>query len=116
MSIQLNLLVLRTTQLERLKEQYEAIGLDFEYHRHGKGPFHYSAYVGGCVLEIYPLKKEQEEADANLRLGFALENLKDYLAKMEAAGWKDIPNSVSESIKKIVLRDLDGRKVEFLAK
>ena len=33
----LNLLVIRTSNPEELKTQYEHLGLTFEYHQHGKG-------------------------------------------------------------------------------
>ena len=58
--MKLNLLVLKTHQLEALKEQYEFLGLSFVYHQHGSGPFHYASEQEDFVLELYPLPKEQQ--------------------------------------------------------
>ncbi|CAL2101708.1 protein of unknown function [Tenacibaculum sp. 190130A14a] len=57
----LNLLVIRTGDPEKLKEQYELIGHKFDYHRHGNGPFHYASEQNGFVFEIYPLTKSMEK-------------------------------------------------------
>ncbi|MEL6673725.1 MAG: hypothetical protein AAFR61_16080 [Bacteroidota bacterium] len=48
-------MVLRTPQLEILKDFYAQLGFEFIAHQHGKGPRHYAAESGGLVLEIYPL-------------------------------------------------------------
>ena len=52
----LNLIVIRTNQLEALMEFYQCFELAFNYHRHGKGVMHYSCEMdNGIVFEIYPL-------------------------------------------------------------
>ena len=42
----LNLLVIRSVIPKQLAEFYEQLGMAFEYHRHGNGPFHFPAHVG----------------------------------------------------------------------
>ena len=37
--IKLNLLVIRSARFHELKEQYEQLGLAFDYHKHGNGVF-----------------------------------------------------------------------------
>src|SRR5690349_5415963 len=50
----LSLLVLRTGKLEQTLAFYRALGLEFAQEQHGSGPIHYSAQIGGTVIEIYP--------------------------------------------------------------
>jgi len=112
--MKLNLLVLRSDQPEKLKEQYEQLGFSFQYHRHGKGPWHYSAETEeGFVFEIYPLKKTQEHADPTLRLGFDVENL-DVRCE-ELSTWSVLQKpSMTDWGYQAIVQDLDGRKVELI--
>lgn len=73
--MQLNLLVIRTENIDRLAQFYAQLGIPFQRHKHGKGPYHYAAELGEVVFEIYPLLKSQPTADASLRLGFDVPNL-----------------------------------------
>ena len=97
-----------------LKTQYELLGLDFEFHRHGNGPMHYSAKAGRLVFEIYPLTKSQTQADTNLRLGFEGENLDHTMETLFASNWKNVTATKdTEWGKTAVIQDLDGRKIEL---
>src|SRR5262249_55832028 len=62
--VTLNLLVLKTQQLDRLKEFYSALGLSFAEEKHGDVPLHLAARVGEVVLELYPLPADAGPADA----------------------------------------------------
>lgn len=53
-SPRLNLVVLRSPDIERARRFYEALGLAFFRHRHGKGAEHYASENGLFVFEIYP--------------------------------------------------------------
>ncbi len=55
--MELKLIVIRTSDPERLASFYSLLGLVFDYHKHGNSPFHYGATIGQTVLEIYPLAK-----------------------------------------------------------
>ncbi|UKN03474.1 glyoxalase/bleomycin resistance/dioxygenase family protein [Paracrocinitomix mangrovi] len=113
----INLIVIKTNKLEELKSQYEVLGLDFTYHNHGNGPFHYSTQLNGIVFEIYPLPQNLKEADNTTRLGFEVDQISKLISKLEKIGWKVI-SSPKESAWGIraVIQDLDERKVELIEK
>lgn len=114
--MQLNLLVLKTLQLEALKKQYELLGFSFVYHQHGKGPFHYASEQEGFVLELYPLPHE-EVTTPTVRLGFAVENLEELLEQLHSSTWKlCIAKKKSLWGNRAVVQDVDGRKVELVEK
>ncbi|MDO6745546.1 MULTISPECIES: VOC family protein [Flavobacteriaceae] len=110
----INLLVIRTEKPEILKNQYEKIGFEFDYHQHGKGPFHYASEQNGFVFEIYPLTKSMTKADGNLRLGFDISNLSSVIDKLRGTDWI-IKSDIKETEWGIiaVIQDLDGRKIEL---
>lgn len=70
--MKLNLLVIRTSDMPRLVNFYNLLGLKFDYHKHEKGVYHYATKIGETVFEIYPLLKSQTEADISTRLGFKI--------------------------------------------
>jgi lactoylglutathione lyase len=113
----IRLLVLRTGDIKRLADFYSLLGFSFEYHKHGNSPFHYSANVCQCVLEIYPLPKKQTTADENLRLGFEIDNFDKAVEKLKESQVVFItePKQTEFGFMTIVL-DSDGRKVELYRK
>ncbi|PHN02483.1 VOC family protein [Flavilitoribacter nigricans] len=112
--MKLNLLVIRTEIPEKLKMQYELLGFQFEYHRHGNGPLHFAAEKDDFVFEIYPLARSMVKADASLRLGFTVEDLDGTLANVDGSDWKMVTGiKETEWGRLAVLQDTDGRKVEL---
>ncbi len=112
--MKINLLVIRTSNPENLKTQYEKIGFEFDYHQHGNGPFHYASEKEGFVFEIYPLTKSMKEADNSIRLGFEVENLELTLKNIKNTDWKIISEiNITEWGKTAVIQDSDGRKIEL---
>jgi catechol 2,3-dioxygenase-like lactoylglutathione lyase family enzyme len=113
----LRLLVLRTANTEKLADFYRLFGMIFNYHQHDNSPFHYSALIGQCVFEIYPLSKSQIEADKHLRLGFEIDNFDQTIIKLKAL---QIPFSLepteTEFVFLAIVVDPDGRKVELYKK
>jgi predicted enzyme related to lactoylglutathione lyase len=113
----INLIVIRTPDPERLASFYSLLGLEFDYHKHGKSPYHYGATIGQTVLEIYPLAKGQTDADKNLRLGFAVE---DFDKKIEALKEMKAPFAAepmqTEFGYMTIIIDPDGRKLELYKK
>lgn len=110
----INLIVIRTAQSERLATFYTQLGMKFDYHRHGKGSWHYSAEMDRVVFEIYPLLKNQEVADNSLRLGFEvadLDNLIDTLRKKNTEIFREPKESEWGYF--AIIKDLDGRKIEL---
>lgn len=114
MKPQINLLVIRTTTPATLAEFYTILGMEFSYHQHGSGPFHYSAEIEDFVFEIYPLLKSQSVADKSVRLGFTVEGLKFVIESLESKGHTIIKQPFhSEWGYMAIIADLDGRKIEL---
>ena len=112
--ININLIVIKTKVPEILKKQYEILGLTFHYHRHGKGPFHYSTTLGELTFEIYPLPKHKNQVDDDTRLGFELDHLDELIHQLQETNWEilNYPKNTAWGYV-AVLKDLDGRKVEL---
>ncbi len=114
--IEIELIVLKTKQVEALRAFYGAMGLAFVEEQHGKGPIHWSAKAGAAVFEVYPLP-DDSSPEATTRIGFAVESAKgaiDVLRKSGAAivsEPKDGPWGI-----RAVVRDPDGRAVEIIQK
>jgi len=109
--MQLKLIVLRTGEMELLKDFYTVLGLTFQYHSHDNSPYHYSATVNNSLLEIYPLAKGQAEADKHLRLGFAIDNFETVIQLL--AENVIVAPQASEFGYFAIVKDTDGRKVEI---
>jgi lactoylglutathione lyase len=73
--VKLNLLVLKTRTLDKLKDFYTAFGINFVEEKHGDGPTHFAGRVGELVLELYPLPVDAGLADDTTRLGFVVPDL-----------------------------------------
>ena len=112
--MELQLLVLRTSDPHQLSAFYSLLGMSFDYHQHGNGPFHYAATTGQMTLEIYPLAKGQQQADIHLRLGFSIGNFDQTIAllKEQAVSFLADPSHTDFGFRAIVA-DPDGRKIEL---
>lgn len=115
--MELKLIVLRTPDPQRLAQFYTKLGLQFDYHRHGNNPYHYSTPIGETVFEIYPLMKNQTTVDTSLRLGFNVNNFYNVLQKISESGMEIVtePTQIEWGIMAVVL-DPDGRKIELYKK
>ncbi len=121
--MRLNLLVIKSPNPEKLKEQYEYLGFAFEHHQHGKGPLHFASENLGFVFEIYPLGLSVVAPDLSVvapptvsppRLGFETTNLPSLMKTLENSTWKIIQEPKETEWGVIaVIQDLDGRKVEL---
>jgi predicted enzyme related to lactoylglutathione lyase len=112
-NVTLNLLVLRSPDIERARSFYSALGLQFESHRHASGPKHLSASLhGGGVLEIYPAPDGIKSQ--GIRLGFRVESV-DLAVEALVRGGGSIESAVHESEwgRRAVVADPDGNKVEL---
>lgn len=83
MAHEIQLLVLRCADLEASRRFYEALGLDLQEERHGDGPRHLSASVGGAVVELYPV---DARGPSNIRWGLRVDDLDPVLARLAALG------------------------------
>jgi catechol 2,3-dioxygenase-like lactoylglutathione lyase family enzyme len=100
----LTLVVLRCADLERSRGFYEALGLTLMSEQHGPGPRHYSARVGGTVLEFYP---DASGSTRGLRLGLQLTDLAGAVSALAKIGVVPRPGST------MTIDDPDGHRIEL---
>lgn len=109
-----NLLVIRSPDIHHAVTFYEAMGLSFEKHRHGKGPEHYSTENYGFVFEIYPAKADKSTTAT--RFGFRVTDIDGLVASIKGIGAEIVSEpSDSEWGRRAVVRDFDGHTIELLS-
>lgn len=109
----INLIVLRAALPKTLAQFYEGLGCKFEREQHGNGPEHFSANLGGLVLEIYP-RKDDDPGTSSLRLGFIVSDLDAVLAATGARILR--PPALTSWGYQAVIEDLEGHKIELTQK
>ena len=92
----LNLVVLRSANIDQAMAFYSKLGLNFIKHRHGTGPEHYSAELVGAVLNCIHRVK--------------IKALRDYPTAVISQP-KD-----SEWGRRAIVADPDGHRIELLEK
>jgi lactoylglutathione lyase len=110
----LNLVVLRSPDMDRAAKFYRAMGLLFTKHVHGKGPEHYSSEVNGFVFEIYPAT-EKSKSTLGTRIGFSVDSV-DQLVPLLANEGAEVMNPPADSEwgRRAVVKNLDGHTIELL--
>lgn len=112
--INLNLVVLKTLDMEQAVAFYTQLGLRFERHRHGSGPEHFSAEIAGAVFEFYPLTPDAPSTQGT-RIGFSVPSVDAALAALaEFPGAVLTPAKDSQWGRRAVVIDPDGHRVELL--
>lgn len=112
--VTLNLVVLRSSDLNRAVSFYTKLGLKFISHCHGGGPEHFSAEFPGGVFELYPLSPDGKSS-LGARVGFRVPSVDGAIASLAlnpeavVSGPKD-----SEWGRRAVVSDPDGHRVELL--
>lgn len=114
--MEVRLLVIRTNNPRQLADFYSLFGLNFDYHKHGNSPMHYSTNIGSLVLEIYPLTKNQTEIDKHLRLGFAIDNFEETLKILNSHNITFTEPLLTDFGFLTIVSDPDGRKIELYKK
>jgi len=115
--MELKLIVIRTPDPQQLANFYTQLGFNFDYHKHGNSLYHYSTLINKTVLEIYPLTKNQTQADSTLRLGFEIDNFYDVLQQLSQQSIKIIAEPIQTEFGTIaIIQDSDGRKIELYKK
>jgi lactoylglutathione lyase len=110
----LNLVVLRSSDIDRAMAFYSKLGLHFTKHRHGTGAEHYSAELGGAVFELYPENKGGPSS-LGTRIGFAVSSVDESIRALA-----DYPTAVvspakdSEWGRRAIVSDPDGHRIELL--
>jgi len=90
MTVSLNLVVIRSSDVERAVRFYSQLGLRFHMQRHDGGPDHFSTQIGNTVFEIYPLSGLGVPS-LGVRLGFVVHSLSDVLNNLRDIGVNVIP-------------------------
>lgn len=112
--VALNLVVLRSNDLERAQRFYECLGLQFTRHRHGSGPEHLSAELGDCVFELYPLSPNSTST-LGTRIGFSVQFLESVITTLSADPSTIIsPPQDSPWGRRAVVADPDGHCIELV--
>jgi lactoylglutathione lyase len=112
-NVSLNLLVLKTNQVENALVFYQTLGIAFVKEQHGKGPVHYAGKLGEMVFEIYPMTGDGS-VDVAVRLGFEVPKLTETIEALRAIGMSIISEpKVTDWGTRAVVRDPDGRAVEL---
>jgi predicted enzyme related to lactoylglutathione lyase len=112
--ITLNLIVLRSPDIQRAVTFYRRLGLDFTLHRHGKGVEHFAAELPGGVFELYP---QTADAPSTLgtRIGFSVPSVDAVIAALaDHPGAVISPAKDSEWGRRAVIADPDGHRVELV--
>lgn len=110
----LNLVVLRSSNLDRAMTFYSKLGLHFTKHRHGTGPEHYSADLAGAVFELYP-QSGDGPSSLGTRIGFTVSSVDEAIKALA-----DYPTAVISPVKdsewgrRAVVSDPDGHRIELL--
>ena len=111
---QLNLVVLRSSDIDRAVKFYEAVGLRFDKHAHGTGPEHYASETNGFVLEIYPVTAKSGPT-TGVRIGFRVNSVDEIVQLLLKEGAVVVsPPADSEWGRRAVVKDLDGHTVELV--
>jgi lactoylglutathione lyase len=115
--ISLRLLVLKTRQVDKVREFYQILGVPFTEERHGDGPGHYAGQASGTTIEVYPLPDDATAADTSVRLGFDVTDLDRVLKQLRGLGTPIVtdPRMTAWGYRAVV-RDPDGRAVELYGK
>lgn len=114
-AITCNLVVLRSTDLDRSAAFYSALGLKLSRHSHGQGPLHLAHESVGQVFEIYP-QETPGMATVATRIGFSVPSVDEtYTALLEAGGLSVSPPKASPWGRRAVVTDPDGHRVELTA-
>jgi lactoylglutathione lyase len=112
--VSLNLMVLRTANVDSVLEFYRAVGLEFVQEQHGTGPIHYACEMPRLVIEIFPAEAgsapERKSGGATM-LGFTVASVDDVLARL-AITPISAPKDSAWGRRAVVL-DPDGRAIEL---
>jgi predicted enzyme related to lactoylglutathione lyase len=93
-SPRMNLLVLKSPDIDRAAAFYRLLGLSLERHQHDSGPWHYAAEANGIVFEIYPGKAEKT-VTSDTRLGFEVSDLDEKLGELRRHGVRIVQEKTS---------------------
>lgn len=103
----INLLVLKSTNPEKVVEILSILGLTFEIKPHQEISVHYTAQHGEIVIEIYKTYKQFD--NNNFMLGFLVTDLTATKAQLVNLGCQTTRDN-RDTDGSIVVQDFEGRK------
>jgi lactoylglutathione lyase len=110
----INLLVIRSANLDRATTFYETIGLKFIRHAHAQGPEHYVSEMNGFIFEIYP-ERDAQDTTINTRIGFKVDNVDQVLELLQTVDVKILIAPVDTKWgRRAVVQDFDGHTIELI--
>ena len=113
-NIALNLVVLRSADIDRTAAFYSRLGLEFSRHRHGTGAEHLAAETLGSVFELYPLGVDGKSTPGT-RIGSRVPSVDAVIAALaDLPGTLVVPAANSEWGRRAVVADPDGHRVEIV--
>jgi predicted enzyme related to lactoylglutathione lyase len=108
----LNLIVIRSADLDRAAHFYSALGIRVDRERHGSGPEHLVGIAGSVTFEVYPVADAM--STIGVRLGFRVQSMADAVAAAcEGGGSIVSPPRASAWGLRAVVTDPDGHRVEL---
>jgi lactoylglutathione lyase len=112
MSAVLNLVVIRSHDLDKAVRFYTVLGLSFVREQHGSGEEHWAATMGKTIFEIYPASQAYDAS--GIRIGFEVASIESVVEQLKTLG-ATIHRPVRESPwgLRAVVRDFDGHTVEL---
>ena len=113
-NILLNLLVIRSVNIEKSLQFYRWLGLEFIQHQHGSGPEHYACSLGELTFEIYP-RTDQGQGAPSTHIGFRVDGLNTLIAFLQEHGVPIISSPKNSPWGfRAVVDDPDGYRVELV--
>lgn len=111
-AVDIQLLVLRSRDLDQSRNFYSALGLNLRTEKHGAGPLHHSCDVGGTTLELYP--RRSGDVESRVRLGMSVPSASAVLTALARGRLTSPPRQVERDGCAIwLVEDPDGNIVEL---
>jgi lactoylglutathione lyase len=111
--VQLNLVVIRSSNIEQSVEFYQLLGLSFDKQQHGTGLEHFASEVGYATFEIYPCTAGTIPT-MSTRLGFQVSSVDTVVCELQKCGASIVsPPADSDWGRRAVVADPDGHRVEL---
>jgi lactoylglutathione lyase len=111
--ILLNLVVIRSNNIDKSASFYQLLGMSFVKHQHGKGLEHFASEIGCTTFEIYPLVA-RTESTSTIRLGFQITSLDTVVCELQKHGASIISAPANSPWGwRAVVSDPDGNRVEL---
>lgn len=112
-NVSLNLVVLRSADIEQAVTFYTLLGLEFVKEQHGTGPEHLACDLGSVVFEIYPAAGKPQ--DSLTRIGFSVSSVAETVDAVRNSGGVVLaPPKDGRWGMRAVVADPDGHRVELV--